>query len=207
MKCIDLDNYALTGCFSRYNEDSLTAQQLFIKTAKKCKECVNTIDGLRKSIENAYIINSSTIDPSTEEVIVEVRLYLKIASYRTYSKYYFLFNEDSKTFIELSADINKAINECLTELSNLINKIKELGIDSTELAALNTSIDSSYVEIYDDCSFNILELSGRTAKNVNCLIDIINNFENNLDLTASITYSDDESLALNTSVADEILTI
>lgn len=182
--CINnIDNYALTGHTSVYNEDGLTAQQLLILCAKRIKECVNVCEDLHARGYN--IINArATYNADSEEIAITLEKILRRANYIT--RHYFLFNENAKSVIELAGSINKAINECLNVLAKVCSALG----DNPGATTLKALIDNAYVDVYDDCAFTILELAGITAKNVNALIEIINKLE---DITINIiTYGNEE---------------
>lgn len=198
LDCIkNIDNFALTGSTSIYGEDTVTAQQLLIKSAKKVKECVNVCE---KLYENNYtvITQELTYNAEQEELAIKsIKLSLTNASAYV-QRFFYLFNENSKSPIELAGNINSAINECLTVIENTCK-----GLTGDSIKTLLAELDGLYVDIYEDCPMTLLELAGKTAKNVNGLVSTINQLEVIIN-TLVISYSEDtESLNALTGVEDE----
>lgn len=200
--CIELSNYALTGHYSRYLEDSLTAQNLLMRTAKKTRECVNIVDNLTDAVALAYVDTVQSYDPATEELAVAEVVKISLFKGKTSARWYILFNENAKSFIELTGNVNKAVNECLKELEGCVTHLKTL-LEHKTLDELQQAIDNAYIEVYDDCSFTALELAGTTANNVNCLIDIINSLETFLENGAGISYTEVDETIITSLVEDE----
>lgn len=198
---INLDNFALTGNVSRINEDSLTAQQLLIRSARKSRECLRLLAKLGYSIKTAQEETVKEYDAWAEELTLYDKVILTAKDIPiTFNRFYFLFAENSKSLIELAGDINKAINECLTFIDKLCGLL--LNIDPTKedtVKELRTHLDSCYVNVFDECSYTTLELAGYTAryvnefvKSVNMLNDTVNTFDN---ITPAVAYSVNEEQA------------
>ena len=215
INCIDLDNFALTGNVSRYNEDSLTAQQLLIKSARHTKDAVELLKSLDEGIKNMFSMLELSYNSGLEELVLSENTHIMYNGARRIARYYFLFNENSKSLIELAGDINKVINDGLTAIPNIISQLSNVeGVEiEDKLEELQAQLDNCYLDIYDDCSFTTLELAGSTAKNVNEFITLVNMLEtiaitiNSSSLTFS--YTEDGEMLI-TSVAnndDEILEI
>lgn len=170
-----ISNYALTGRTSVYNEDGLAGQLLLKKCAKKVIECLNDIQNIHNALEHVES-GSNEYNPSNEELIISNNYLIKISNAKHYvDKFYLLWNEDSVSPIELAGNINKAINEGLTGVYDMCAKILLLDTGlSEELDEVKEYITNSYVDVYDECSLNLLELAGITANNVNELIKVVN---------------------------------
>lgn len=149
--CIEnLSDYAVTGQTSIYGEDSITAKALIMKCARTMRECIKVLFEIDKQVNNT---NVSTFQPM----------------------FYPLYHEDSKSLIELAGDIYKANNDCITFIDELAVKVAELDSSKTEqVKTLRESLNSAYVDIYDDCAMNILELAGLTGAVVNDCIEQVN---------------------------------
>ena len=196
IECIDLDNFALTGNVSRYSEDSLTAQQLLIKTARRTKETVALLKSMVDGLKNFTSVEYNT---PLEELVLKTVEYSQ-TNYIT--KHYFLFNENSKGFIELAGDISKVINnalECYPEIISIIKDlqaIKDVDGVQAKLTELETHVDSCFSPIYDECSYTTLELAGHTANKLNEFIITVNMVEEIVILFNStpVTYDSTEEM-------------
>lgn len=165
-KCIEnLNDYAVSGQTSIYGEDSITAKALIMKCARKMRECVKVLMGVEQSVTGTTL---STYQPM----------------------FYPLYHEDSKSLIELAGDIYKANNDCITFIEELIVKVIELDSSKEEqLTELRNTLNTAYVDVYDDCAMNILELAGLTGAIVNDCVENVNNFYN---IVAGVKAPEDE---------------
>lgn len=203
----DIDNYALTGHTSRYNEDGLTAQQLLIKCAKRVKECINVCEVLHEN-DYAVIESIANYNAGGEELIVGLNNLFSAKAY--VNRFFFLFKENSVSQIELAGNINLAVNECLNVLTATCKMLENydnvnLTADIVELLKL---INNAYIDVFDECSMTLLELAGNTAKNINELITIINTLEKITDNIVSFYNGDSEEyVAFFKGEEDEILII
>ena len=195
INCIDLDNFALTGNTSRYNEDSFTAQNLLIKSARRTKECVHLLTNINEGIKGLVNVTSTSYNAKLEELAIANKLKIIYDKTQAIRRWYFLINENSKSLIELASDINKVINDMLTTLPEIVALLKNITGVEDLVKELETLIDSCYLDVYDSCSYTTLELAGNTAKNVNSFIDIVNSFENVVNIinasSIEITYDAD----------------
>lgn len=172
----NLSNFALTGHTSVHNENGLTAQQLLIKSSKKVKECLNTVQNVYNAVEKAMINSGLEYDSTVEEIAVANSVIVRIENANNYvDKFYYLFNENSTSQIELAGNISNAINEGLKVVSELATRLIDLD-GNTEVSAkeLIAFVDSAYIDVYDECAMNLLELAGITANCVNDLIKAVN---------------------------------
>jgi hypothetical protein len=198
---IDLDNYALSGHTGRINEDNNTASYLLLKTVKKCKECCNVLAGLCDGVELIRNVNVVEYDPNSENLSLYTRYFIDTSTVKN-GKRYFLFNEDSKSFIELAAIVNKKINEGLQAIEkayDVLATLEDLEV-STELKnELKNHVNACYVNVFDDCSMTTLELAGATARNVNDFVTAINLLSDVIEQVNKATfelatYTDPETL-------------
>lgn len=169
----ELQNYALTGNVSRYNEDSLTAQQLMIATTKKARECLQTLVNIADGINGLYVALTVEYNGNLEELKLAEKVNIVVKAVEVFNKFYFLFAENSKTLIELSGNVNNGINQALVHITDVLPMLEGLDVDS-ELAELKSHLATCYVDTFDECSFTTLELAGNTARNVNELVKAVN---------------------------------
>ena len=199
--CIDLDNYALTGNVSRYNEDSLTAQQLLMKSARRTKDALHLLKSLYDGVKSMYTTLELNYDNKTEALSIADATKIPFSSALPIRKYYFLFNENSKAFIELAGDIAKVINEGLNAFTEITTKLSNVEGIEDKLKELSSFVDNCYIDIYDDCSYTTLELAGNTACKVNEFITAVNMLEDlakyiNSASKVVITYDSDGEMLI-----------
>lgn len=207
-----VENYALTGCVSVNNEDGLTGQYLLMNSARKVRECLTTLLSISTAINSVTVDMLVDYNKTDEELGIINVLLLKVSSSNSLRKFYFLFNENSKSQIELAGDITSAINQSLDYMPEILFKIKELDPEKENtVKELTQVINNSYVNVYDDCAMNLLELASNTAKAVNSLVRLVNdvyeliNTINGLTLTTADFTGEDETLSTNISVNNEYL--
>ncbi|MBO5712863.1 MAG: hypothetical protein J6R88_01500 [Clostridia bacterium] len=177
-----LTNYALTGHTSRYNEDGLTGQQLLIKSARTCKKCLETIVNVMEGINTAYpeVLATATQVGTTAngnlyELGLQQNIKIPVAKVDKINTFYFLFAEDGKSLIELSADINNCVLQGLEQVEKLSNAFTLLHSSTEEkVSELKTYLNGCEVVVFDDCALTVLELAGHSAYNVNQLVKAVN---------------------------------
>ena len=202
LDCIkDIDNYALTGHTSIYNEDGLTAQQLLMTCAKRVKECINVCEVLHSN--NYKLIETKTnYNSQSEELVIGLNSLFNAKAY--VNRFFLLFKENAKSPIELAGTINNAINECLNVLTSTTTFFDSYDDElvTADNEKLKSLINTAYVDIYDDCAMTLLELAGITAKNVNELVTCVNALE---ELTNKIvaTYDGEEYSSIFAEYDDE----
>lgn len=208
LDCIkDIDNYALTGCTSIYNEDGLTAQQLLITCAKRVKECINVCEVLHTN-NYEVVETTNTYNSNAEELVIGLN---KLFSAKAYvNRFFFLFKENAKSPIELAGTINSAINECLDVLASTTSLLTNFSDSKVQedVKVLTSLITGAYVDIFDDCAMTLLELAGITARHVNDLVKAVNSLELITDNIINVYNGDSEEYSTIFSGAeDEILII
>lgn len=199
ISCIDLDNFSLTGHYSRYNEDSLTAQQLLIRCVRKTKETTETLTSISEGIDGFLKYLRIAYDEGNEELTVHEEYYITTSIRQNLNRYFFLFQEDGKSAIELAGNVNKVINEGLTLVAELITKLSVIAGIEDKLKELQTYLDGSYLDVYDECSYTVLELAGNTGKYVNDYITVVNM------LITIVDYVNNSELSVDYTDADEML--
>lgn len=213
IECINLDNYAVTSNASRYNEDSLTAHNLIMRTAKRTKQAIQLLKSLYDGITAMYSNLKAEYVESLEELDLALIKTIPYDNPSYLTRYYFLFNEDAKGLIELAGDINKSVNNGFTAYAEMITQLSNINGIEDKLKELENYVDSCDIAIYDECSYTTLELAGHTAKNVNDFITAVNMLEdivkfiNNSKLT--IDYDSDNEMIITVIANDneEILEI
>ena len=120
---------ALTGlATSLYNEDSVTATELSLKTAKKARECMEVVKGLCDTVQE--LIETLDVDLEYNEESEELTLThrLKKLANEANECYYSPFNEDAMTALELAGCTARHVNECI----RLINEFADCLAEFTE---------------------------------------------------------------------------
>ena len=179
--CINLDNYAVSTNVSRYNEDGYTAQNLLIKSARRCKDCLKLLTSLNDGVAQMFNTIKTEFNAGAEELSIAEQVHIVYDKSRAIARYYFLVNENSKSLIELASDINKVINNMLATVPDIIAKLGNVAGIEDKLAELQAHIDTCYLDVYDECSYTTLELAGATARNVNEFITAVNMLESIAD--------------------------
>ena len=142
-KIIKFRAYAMAHNTTLYNEDSITAQQLNIRTADKIAECLQTVNDLAIAIENIKAYLKITYNEDAEEL--ELTFGKKIEEIKTQvnNSYVCLFDENSMTALELAGNTARAVNECL----KAVNMLCDLVVDLNDTIALNYSPEDSMLTL------------------------------------------------------------
>ncbi|MBO7345324.1 MAG: hypothetical protein J6U92_05245 [Clostridia bacterium] len=138
-------------------------------------------------------------DEGNEELTVHEEYYITTSIRQNLNRYFFLFQEDGKSAIELAGNVNKVINEGLTLVAELITKLSVIAGIEDKLKELQTYLDGSYLDVYDECSYTVLELAGNTGKYVNDYITVVNM------LITIVDYVNNSELSVDYTDADEML--
>ena len=124
-------NFALTNNLGVYNEDSMTAQELSIRSANKIKECLLMVDDLAKGIENIKDFLKLSYD--SEELELTIGQKVEELKEQVNSSYVCIFNENAMTQLELAGQTAKAVNECI----KAVNMLSDLVLEVNNIIALN----------------------------------------------------------------------
>ena len=127
------NNFALTNSLGVYNEDSMTAQELNIRSANKIKECLLAVEDYGKAIEN--IKDFLAINYNDKEEELELSIGQKVADLKEQvnTSYVHIFNENAMTQMELAGCTAKAVNECI----KAVNMLGDLVLEVNDFVALN----------------------------------------------------------------------
>lgn len=119
-------NYGLTTSVGVYNEDSMTAQQLNIKSANKIAECLKVI----KEYSDRVAVIEEVLQISYEEGNEELTLTFdkKIEDLKTQidSSYRCIYDENAMTNLEQAGSMARAVNELVKTVNMYVEVVEEI---------------------------------------------------------------------------------
>lgn len=99
--------FALTNSTSVYGEDSKTAQELLIQSARKVAECMDKI------IHYGELIEALGLEFEDEELQLNIETMYKEIKNQVNATYSCIYDENSESAIELAGNAAKMANECV----------------------------------------------------------------------------------------------
>lgn len=132
-KIARFNNFALTNSLGVYNEDSMTAQELSIKSANKIKECLLMVDDLATSINNIKEYLGINYNADSEELELTIGQKVTELKEQVNKSYVCIFNENAMTQLELAGQTAKAVNECI----KAVNMLGDLVLEVNDFITLN----------------------------------------------------------------------
>lgn len=119
-------NFALTCSTSLYNEDSMTAQQLNIKSSEKIIECLNMVDTLATGIENINSFLKINYNEDAEELELTIGQQIEALREQVNNSFVCVYDEDSMSALEQAGRMAKAVNECVKTVNMLTDLVEEV---------------------------------------------------------------------------------
>lgn len=126
-KITNFRNIALVGmATSIYNEDSMTATELTLVSAKKVRECMQVISGLCDLVETMSEKLELTYDENNQELNLSLRAQIEAIKTDATNCYASPYNENAMTSLELAGCTAKQVNECVRIVNMLTDTLYQM---------------------------------------------------------------------------------
>lgn len=122
----NFNNYALTTSVGIYDEDSMTAQQLNIKSANKIIECLKAVEEAVETLTTIKEVLKISYEEGNEELTLTLDQKVEDVKNQVNGTYTCIFDENAMSNLEQAGNMARAVNECVKTVNMFVDLVTEI---------------------------------------------------------------------------------